>query len=152
MGGLNWNKAGQQCVTVYCKLFYSNSGFIQMEKAKSRLCLTHFVSQNSDEKGDGYTSNYQYFETGIVPKSFRKMSKHDPDHGEYKSHNHLWNVYRDWFTDRPVTPVPQSPDTPGTPVQKWANNLCQNHCGSDTKSQYLKFRLTQRYELLHNVV
>ena len=132
MGGLNWNKAGQQCVTVYCKLFYSNSGFTQMEMAKSRLCLTHFVSQNSDGKGDGYISHYQYFETGIVPKSFRKKSKHDPDHSEYmcrehpccsvnihvlnsinncfaleaqvganfqcvtgKSHNHLWNVYRD---------------------------------------------------------
>ena len=126
-----------------------------MEMAKSRLWLTHFVSQNSDGKGDDYTSNYQYFETGIVPKSFRKKSKHDPDHSEYmcrehtccsvnihvlnsinncfaleeqvgasfqcvtgKSHNHLWNVSRNWFTDRPVTPVPRYPRYPRHPGAK----------------------------------
>ena len=78
----------------------------------------------------GNKSHHQYFDTGIVPKSFRKKSKHDPDHSEYreqtccpvniqvsnsitncfalqaqvvanfqcvtgKSHNHLWNVYRE---------------------------------------------------------
>ena len=68
---------GQGSVTVDCKVFYSNSAFTQMEMAKIRLCLTHFVSQNSGGKGDVYISHYQYFETGIVPSSFRRKCKHD---------------------------------------------------------------------------
>ena len=74
MGGLEWDKAGQRSVNVDCKVFYSNPTFTQMEIAKNRLCLTDFVSSNSYVKNDGYISHYQYFETGIVPKSFRKKS------------------------------------------------------------------------------
>ena len=124
-----YDKAGQRCVTVYCKVLYSNSAFTLMEIAKNRFCLTGFLSSNLWRQ----TRHYQYFETGIVPKSLMKKSKRDPDHSEYmrrehtccsvnihvlnsisncfalkkaqvganfqcvscKSHNHLWNVYRD---------------------------------------------------------
>ena len=74
MGGLEWDKTGQRSVIVDCKVFYSNSAFTQMEIAKNRLCLTDFVSSNSEGKNNGYINHYQYFETGIVPKSFRKKS------------------------------------------------------------------------------
>ena len=39
----------------------------------------------------------------------------------------------------------------GAPEQKWAYNRCQKTEAATQKSQFLKFGLTQRYEMLHNV-
>ena len=140
MRGLIWVKAGYRRVAVYFTIFYSDSAFTKTEIAKIRLCLTHVVSSNLwRETRRIYISHCQHVETGIVPKSFTKKFKRDPDHIGYmrskhtccsvnihilnsfnncsalktqiwgkfsvcigKSHNQLWNVYRDWYTDRPV--------------------------------------------------
>ena len=59
--------------------------------------VEHILShQNSDGKRDVYISHYHYFLTGIVPKSFRKKSKSDPDHGENMRREHTCctvNIY-----------------------------------------------------------
>ena len=79
---------GQRCIIVYCKVFYSNLPFTQMEIARSRLCLTHFVSSKLwQERRQIYKPLPKLWDWNC-PKSFREKCKRDPDQSEYICREH----------------------------------------------------------------